>query len=471
MTPLLHHTHLCVHGHFYQPPREDPLTKAIPPEPGAEPFLSWNQRIMEECYRPNAMLGNFSKISFNLGPTLAGWLNRHAPDVLERIVGDENKNFKKFGTGNGLAQPYHHTILPLGDFFEKSIQIAWGIKNFEYYFHHRPEGMWLPETAVDNESLSIMADQGIKFTILAPWQIEVLTGEGGSPARVDLPNGKAITVFPYDSPLSSQVSFDNTSTENAERFSERIASIRLSDDGRRFVLIATDGELYGHHQPFRDMFLSHLLNGASTSRGITPIYPGLWLKDNEVRTVARIRESTSWSCHHGIERWRSECECSSNTSWKPAFTKGLRFLAGEIDRLFKEGCLNAGIDPVSAFEDYIDVELERTTFSQWIRNKAVGVTSVETLDQLHKLFQAQLYRQRMFTSCAWFFGNLERLEPQYALKNAAYATWLIRAVTGTDLSQSCSSLLDDALMPGIKRTAGSDYRQYFEGIEHQLPVD
>jgi alpha-amylase/alpha-mannosidase (GH57 family) len=193
----------CVHGHFYQPPREDPLTGEIPIEPGSAPYRNWNERINAQCYRPNAQLGNFERISFNIGPTLMQWMAKHDPETANLIVHQERKNLERFGFGNALAQPYNHTILPLASLEDKITQVRWGIADFEFRFGHKPEGMWLPETAVDHESLQVLVDNGIQFTILAPWQADTDHLDTSQPYRVNLVSGKDIIVFFYNQDLST----------------------------------------------------------------------------------------------------------------------------------------------------------------------------------------------------------------------------------------------------------------------------
>ena len=258
---------LSIHGHFYQPPREDPITGRIPNEVGAHPYHNWNERIHAECYRPNAELGNFERISFNIGPTLFEWMKKYDPTVHDLIVTQDRVNVQQYGVGNAIAQAYHHTLLPLASREDKVTQIYWGIADFEYRFGRKPQGMWLPETAVDLETLSLLADHGIEFTILAPWQAERDHLDTTEAYRVDLPQGRNITVFFYHSELSSCVSFNPTATANADFFSkDQILTHYLPKKSRsnvpQLLLIASDGELYGHHQQFRDRFLAHLVDGA-----------------------------------------------------------------------------------------------------------------------------------------------------------------------------------------------------------------
>ena len=295
--------YLCIHGHFYQPPRENPFTGAIPREPGAEPFANFNEKINAECYRPNAQLGNFRRISFDTGPTLTGWLAKHDPATLGRIVQSDRWAVRHHGGGLAMAQSYHHTILPLDSERDRRTQVRWGIRDFQYRFGRTPLGLWLPETAVDLSSLEALAAEGIAYTILAPWQAAA-TVEPGQPYTVALPSGRTIAVFFYDRDLSGLISFQPEVSVSAPRFVQEHLLPRYGDGARpRLVLIASDGELYGHHQPFRDLFLHDLFLRRLQPAGIQPISLEGYLRLTPERPVVRPRERTSWSCHHGVERW------------------------------------------------------------------------------------------------------------------------------------------------------------------------
>ncbi|MFI5274892.1 MAG: glycoside hydrolase, partial [Ktedonobacterales bacterium] len=250
------HQFLCLYGHFYQPPRDDPFTRQIAPEPGAAPYANFNEKITAECYQPNAAAGNFAAISFDLGPTLAAWLEHAAPEVYRQILAADRLNVERFGVGNALAQAYNHTILPLATARDKRTQIRWGLDDFAHRFGRRAEGMWLAETAVDEETLAIAAEEGVRYTVLAPWQATEPVNPT-EPYYVRLPNDRTIAVFFYNGPLSGGVSFDWDTTTNADTFVTAYLPHHLSEEKRardedQVVLVATDGELYGHHKPWRD---------------------------------------------------------------------------------------------------------------------------------------------------------------------------------------------------------------------------
>ncbi|MDQ6662476.1 MAG: glycoside hydrolase, partial [Chloroflexota bacterium] len=238
-------TYLCLHGHFYQPPRENPFTGELPLEAGATPFANYNEKITAECYRPNAELGNFEHISYDLGPTLAAWLEQHHPSVYQTIIEADARHRAKFRVGNALAQAYNHTILPLATSRDKRTQIQWGLEDFRHRYGHEAHGMWLAETALDMESLDLMAQAGITYTVLAPWQAATPI-DTTEPYIVRLPEGRSMTVFFYNGPLSGAVSFDAQTTDDADRFvtaslSSQFVTEKIEAGTPQLIVIATDG--------------------------------------------------------------------------------------------------------------------------------------------------------------------------------------------------------------------------------------
>ncbi len=435
---------ICIHGHFYQPPREDPLSGVIPDEQGASPFHNWNERIHEECYRQNAILNNFEKISFNIGPTLFDWLEKHEKGTYDAIITQERNNFAKHGVGNGMAQAYNHVILPLASKRDKVTQIKWGIADFEYRFGHKPLGMWLPETAVDMDTLVFLSDHQIKYTILAPWQIEDFEQiSSDQPYLVELPGDRdPLVVFLYNQALSTSVSFQPEATRNAEYFVDRWILPQFSfNTSDQINIIATDGELYGHHKSFREQFLSHVLNGALNIKDIKITYPGLWLADHHPDQFIQINEYTSWSCHHGILRWMGECGCSPGASWKAPMRWGFERLAEDIDQQYQVFMRHFTRRIWQLRNAYIHVMLGeidlRTLLQDFIE---INLTD-QDLEKIGMILAAQYERQRMFTSCGWFFNNFHRIEPQNNIAYAAQAIWLTSQVTGKDLRPKALSLL------------------------------
>ncbi len=434
---------LCVHAHFYQPIREDPLTGIIPVEPGAHPYANWNELIHETCYKPNAALGNFSRISFDLGPTLSRWMRQYHPEVLNQIVAADRQNVEHYGVGNAIAQPYHHTILPLGKRRDKQTQIRWGIYEFEHTFKHKPQGMWLPETAVDQETLEVLVENGIEFTILAPWQADGKEVDPRKAYQVILPGHRSIKVFFYHSGLSARVSFDPNATENADAFARNFVKPEFfAGDQNQWLMIATDGELYGHHQIFRDKFLSYLLDGSISAQHIETDFPGLQLTQQKVFPVAKIRDNTSWSCHHGVTRWSGVCSCTPNAEWKKPLREALERLSDVVDKIFIEACDGILENAWEARDQYIEVFSGDRKFADWIQALTGSALADEKIKKMEKLFQVQLECQRMFTSCGWFFNELDRIEPRNAVAYAAHAIWLTRQATGIDISAEIRPLLE-----------------------------
>ena len=434
---------LSIHGHFYQPPREDPISGAIPAEHGAAPYRNWNERIHAECYLPNAQLGNFEKISFNIGPTLFSWMKTFDPPASRLIVAQDMANIHQHGVGNAIAQAYHHTILPLASREDKVTQVEWGIADFEHQFGHKPMGMWLPETAVDMETLNVLAEHGIEFTILAPWQAECDRLDVTEPYRVALSAGKSITVFFYHQGLSTGVSFNPHLTVNADEFVRNmVIPMYLAEKEQRgepqLLMIASDGELYGHHQRFRDRFLAHLVNGASSTVGLEKTYPALWLKKYPVQKWVSIREGTSWSCHHGVERWRGECGCTPGDGrWKGYLRQAYNRLAYHLDKVFTDTLVEQKIDPWGLRNSYIHAILGQLTVEELINHSAGHKVDQDSLKRIHLLLEAQRERQRIFTSCGWYFDDFSRIEPRNSVAYAAQAIYLTYRATGVDLGHQC----------------------------------
>lgn len=436
---------ISIHCHFYQPPREDPISGLIPKEYGAAPYRNWNERIYAECYLPNAKLGNFEKISFNIGPTLFSWMKAYDPNVSRLIVTQDLANLKKYGVGNAIAQAYHHTILPLASREDKITQVEWGLADFEYQFGHKPMGMWLPETAVDLETLNILAEHGIEFTILAPWQAECERLDVTEPYKVALSAGKSITVFFYHQGLSTGVSFNPNLTINADEFVRNMVLptyLRQKEEHGepQLLMIASDGELYGHHQSFRDQFLAHLVNGASSSVGLEKTYPALWLKQHPAHKWVSIRESTSWSCLHGIERWRGDCGCTPGDGrWKGYLRQAYNRLSHHLDRVYIETMARYHIEPWKIRNAYIHVMLGQLSVGELVHQFAGRKLNEDCVSQIHILLEAQRERQRIFTSCGWYFDDFSRIEPKNSIAYAAQAIRLTHLATGIDLSMQTSA--------------------------------
>jgi alpha-amylase/alpha-mannosidase (GH57 family) len=433
-----------IHGHFYQPPREDPLTGEIPLEAGAIPYQNWNERIHDHCYRPNALLGNFERISFNMGPTLMDWMAEYDARSLSKIIEQDRWNLERNGVGNAMAQSYHHTILPLATLQDKITQVRWGITDFRHRFGHQPEGMWLPEAGVDLETLSVLAAQGIEYVILAPWQADTDALDPSQPYRVLLPEGRQIVAFFYNQDLSTRISFDPGSTVNADQFivQHLLPKFRSMPDGTpQLVLVASDGELYGHHQPFRDKFLAYLMGGALKNYPVEATYPALWLRQFPVTRTIRIRQPTSWSCLHGVTRWSGVCNCTPHSEWKLPLRQALNAIAEMVDEQYYEVARRFVADPWELRHNYIQVILAEMGLEELIATHATMKLSEANLNQLKLLLAAQFERQRAFTSCGWFFDDFDRIEPRNNVSYAAQAIWLTYQATGVDFAARAAAWL------------------------------
>ncbi|MBU2497431.1 MAG: DUF3536 domain-containing protein, partial [Proteobacteria bacterium] len=352
--------YICIHGHFYQPPRENPWLEAIELQESAHPYHDWNRRITAECYAPNAtsrildergrivqMVSNYAKMSFNFGPTLLAWMEKNVPEVYGAILEADQKTRERYsGHGSALAQAYNHMIMPLANRQDKVTQVRWGIADFEHRFGRRPEGMWLPETGVDLETLDIMAEQGILFTILAQHQAKQVRPIGDKAWRdvgggkidptmsytLRLPSGRAIALFFYDGAISRSVAFEKLLT-NGETFAKRLQGALWDSRGRpQVVHIATDGESYGHHHQFGEMALAYALKAIEAGQLARLTNYGEFLEKHPPAFEVEIFENTSWSCPHGIERWKVHCGCSTGAhpGWKQDWR---RYLREALDRL------------------------------------------------------------------------------------------------------------------------------------------
>jgi alpha-amylase/alpha-mannosidase (GH57 family) len=465
----------CVHGHFYQPPREDPISGKIPIEPGASPFMNWNERIDDQCYRPNARLGNFERISFNIGPTLFHWLEENDADTTHSIIAQERSNYERHGVGNAMAQAYNHAILPLLTRQDKFTQIKWGIAEFEFRFGHKPAGMWLPEAAVDNETLDVLEACDIQFTILAPWQADSSELDVTQPYWVSLPNNRRIAVFFYHQGLSTRVSFDPGATSNADHFlwDTIIPAFQTSstvNGNPQLILVATDGELYGHHQPFRDKFLSYLMTDSYAKSPMELTYPGLWLRDYPPRKAIQIRQNTSWSCHHGLSRWSEECGCTPHSGWKAPLRKAMDQIGRLVDNEFAKFLSEYMIDPWQLRNEYIHVILGKMSAAEFINSMVTRKLDLEEAQQIELLLGAQYERQRMATSCGWYFEDFDRIEPRNNVAYAAQAVWLVYQATGVDIStQALQSLqLVRSWRSGVR--ADSVFKQHLHRAQETVKM-
>jgi hypothetical protein len=463
---------IAVHGHFYQPLREDPFTGIIPEEEGAAPYANFNERITAECYRPNAKAGNFEVMSFNVGPTLASWLEKAHPDVHQYMVEADHLYH------NALAQVYHHTILPLANARDKRTQVLWGVQDFRHRFGHKPCGMWLAETAVDLETLDIMAECGIQFTILSPWQAarEVDMTE---PYLVRLREGRSMTVFFYN-PLSGSVSYSDEATVDANRFAASYQQHYLNREKAaagiaQMTVIATDGELYGHHKTFREKFLSHFLRRSAKAYGLEFCSLERYLDASPATREAEIHERSSWSCCHGIHRWDVGCDCDgtgslSQREWKAPFRQALEYLQESGDALFEKCAGEVLHDLWEARNDYIALRNGWEIPERfWTRHARSSRSDIECIRQAQDLLEAQYYLQAAFTSCGFFFEDLDRIEPRNNIAFARRAISLLWQATGHDVQKDFLKDLQKAKSWRTGRTGADLYHSLPNVPKNLLP--
>jgi alpha-amylase/alpha-mannosidase (GH57 family) len=458
--------YVCVHGHFYQPPRENPYLEAIELQDSAYPYHDWNERITAECYAPNAasrivdsenrilkLISNYAHISFNFGPTLLSWMKEMAPKVYEAILQADKESQQRFsGHGSAIAQGYNHMILPLANRRDKITQVRWGIADFESRFGRKPEGMWLPETAVDTETLEILAEHGIKFTILAPRQAKrvrskrsgryhEVTGSRIDPAHpylAKLPSKKKLSLFFYDGPISQAVAFEGLLSDG-KRFADRLMSgFSNARQFNQLVHIATDGESYGHHHRFGEMALSYALEEIQKNNLAQLTNYGEYLEKNaNEELVVEIVENSSWSCEHGVERWRSDCGCNSgghawNQQWRAPLRAALDWLRERLVPIFESRLSHYIRDPWASRDDYIRVILDRSEASRsaFFADHAVRELNPEEQTTALKLLEMQRHALLMYTSCGWFFDELSGLETVQVIHYAGRALRLAEECSG-----------------------------------------
>lgn len=483
--------YVCVHGHFYQPPRENPWFNIIETEESARPYKNWNYRVGAECYAPNSfarilnedkriveMVNNYSYMSFNIGPTLFQWLQEYDPEVYEAILESDKISRERFnGHGGAIAQIYNHMIMPLANKRDKMTQVKWGIEDFTTRFKRYPEGMWLPETAVDLQTLEALAAEDIKFTILAPHQakgIKLLGSEGwhelksheidtGRAYLCRLPSGNTMNLFFYNGELSHAVGF-GTLLNDGKAFAQRL--IQAGQNKRtegRLVHIATDGETFGHHHRFGEMALAYCFDYIEKSSAEVTVYAD-FLEKFPPEYEVQIHENTSWSCPHGVERWRNDCGCHTgrqsgwHQSWRKPLREAMNWMRDEVNEEFAKEFHDVFKDPWAARDEYIQVILDRSPergsefFMRHMKNYAVG----EPLARAISLMELQLYLMLIFTSCGWFFDDITEIATIQVLRYGVYSIHIAGGLRKTNLEKNLLFFLEQALSNSAEYANGSD---------------
>ncbi len=482
--------YVCIHGHFYQPPRENPWLETVELQDSASPYHDWNERVTAECYAPNAyarfvdgdgrierIVSNYSRISFNFGPTLLSWMKQKWPEIHDAIVAADKDSQKHFsGHGSALAQCYNHLIMPLANRRDKYTQVVWGIRDFSSRFGRQPEGMWLPETAADNESLDVLAELGIKFTILSPHQakrVRALDGknwEDVSGGRLDpsrpylarLSNGRSLALFFYDGPVSQAVAFERLLSDG-QRFAHRLMdAFDGARQGDQLVHLATDGESYGHHHRYGEMALAYALNYLESKQMAQLTVYGEYLEKHPPTQEVEIHQPSAWSCPHGVDRWRQHCGCNSggrpnwNQHWRKPLREALDWLRDQLAPRYEERAKAYFKDPWEARNDYIAVILDRSrdNITRFFDEHAQHVLSEEDQLMAIRLLEMQRHALLMFTSCGWFFDEISGIETVQIIQYAARAIQLANDLLGEDFEPGFLDILGKAR---------SNLREYRDG--------
>ena len=460
---------VCIHGHFYQPPRENAWLETVEIQDSAAPFHDWNERINFECYASNTVArildheryiinitNNYSRISFNFGPTLLSWMEEADPLTYRSIIEADRQSLALFdGHGSAVAQVYGHLIMPLANRRDKETQVKWGIRDFEYRFGRKPEGIWLAETAVDTETLEILADHEIRYTILAPRQAKAFRRIGHDhwqdlphenvdsrrPYLYRLPSGKSINLFFYHGEIAQGVAFKGL-LNNGKNFAHQFINAFDRNNEPQLVHIATDGESYGHHHRFGEMALADALHYIEKNNLATLVNYGQFLDLHPPDHEIQIHENSSWSCVHGIERWRSNCGCNAgggpgwNQAWRGPLRDTLNWLRDKLIPIFEKETEGLLKDPWAARNDYIDVILDRKNednIQNFLERHTVLPPDKKQKTKILRLLEMQRQTMQMFTSCGWFFDEISGIETNQILQYANRAIYYTRQVTGIEL--------------------------------------
>ena len=446
---------LAIHGHFYQPPRENPWTGEIPEQPSAAPSHDWNERVHRECYRPNAFaripvvsegeenqgeetVNNFERLSFDVGPTLLQWMEKADAETYARILDADRSSLDRLGHGNAIAQSYHHTILPLSPSHDVRTQVRWGLADFRFRFGREPEGMWLPETAANDDTLATLIEEGIAFTILAPQQASrwrepdgrwIQTAEQPIDPRRPYRyfhrdgSGRSLILFFYDGEIARKIAFERAGS-SGEGF---VDLFELKAEEGLLVHAATDGETYGHHHTFSELGLAYALFVEAEKRELEVTNYATYLEDTEVAHEAAIwrGEGTAWSCAHGIGRWVRDCGCSTggeegwNQRWRGPLRAALDVAKRAADEIFERVGGTLLNDPWKARDDYVDVVLGAVDEEAFVARHAAGPVDEAVIGQAITLMELQRNAMSMYTSCGWFFNDVGGIETVQVLRYAA----------------------------------------------------
>jgi alpha-amylase/alpha-mannosidase (GH57 family) len=486
---------ICLHGHFYQPPRENPWIEEIEVQDSAAPFHDWNARVSAECYGPNGaarlksahgritdIVNNYRHVSFNFGPTLLSWMEEHAKEAYRTILEADAFSVSARGHGNAIAQAYNHAILPLCSPRDRRTQIRWGIADFRRRFRRAPEGLWLPETAADLATLRDLAGEGIRFTVLSPYQAmrvrpphgAWIDAQGGRfdptrPYRVRLGDGKEMVVFFFDGPIARAVAFEDGLRSADELVGRLLGGLDAGREHDEVLTVAVDGETFGHHKKGGDEVLAAALRKLSSRDDLQLVNLAQALELVPAEWEAEIVEGSSWSCSHGVERWRSDCGCQANGQpgdrqhWRAPLRVALDWLRDELARIFEGEGRGLFRDPWEARDDFIALVSDpgRNAAAAFIERHAAVEPDEHLVATALKLLEMQRQSMLMYTSCGWFFSEISGLETVQILKYAARALQLAHEVAGRELETRFKQELSRA--PSNRAGVG-DGAQIFDEI-------
>jgi alpha-amylase/alpha-mannosidase (GH57 family) len=473
---------VCIHGHFYQPPRENPWLEDLEREPSAAPHHNWNSRIAEECYTPNAwarildgqgrvvrLYDNYTRLSFNVGPTLATWLARHVPETLDAMVAADLDSVARLGQGNAIAQVYNHAIMPLCNQRDKYTQVRWGLRSFERTFGRRSRGIWLAETAIDADTMEVLADEGVEFTILSPFQARRFRVDGGEwtdcgqgtiptgrAYRYVTKSGRSVAVFFYDGGLARGIAFERLLGDAGHvvdaidrAFRGRVAP----PDEPWLVHTATDGESYGHHFRFGDMALAAAFARLDARDDVEVVNYATFLDRFGCRGEVELHPVSAWSCAHGVGRWERDCGCRMNPDptwnqrWRTGFRAALQTLRDGLATVYEHAAAPLLTDPWAARDAYIDVVedagLDVSTTDRFFVERARHPLADIERQRALRLLELQRCALLMFTSCGWFFDDISGQESVILLRYAARALSLLAELDADEAARLERRFLDD----------------------------
>ncbi len=494
--------YITIHGHFYQPPRENPYLNTIERQPSASPFHNWNERIYHECYRTNVfarifndqgeivgIVNNFEYLSFNIGATLMSWLENYDLEVYQKIIeADQKSSLRLNGHGNAIAQVYNHIILPLANERDKYTQIRWGKEDFRKRFGRETEGMWLAETAVDLATIKALIDENIKFIILAPTQAykcrEIATEENSSqewftvaggqidptrPYRCYINDTEYIDIFFYDGPISGDIGFGDVLNSSANFVSRLKLAIRGDHRTSQIISVGTDGETFGHHKRDREKCLAYALTKEFPAQNWTVTNFAHYLSINPPTWEVQLKPVTAWSCSHGVGRWQDDCGCGGGDGiqlkWRRPLREALNWLRDELIKVYEDKGYQFFHNPWDARNDYIKVILHRNSevIQDFLNNHANHSLNAEENIDAFRLLEMQRNALLMFTSCGWFFEEISRPEGTQILRYAARALELAGEIAGIQLEKEFLVHLTKAPSNSSKFANGAE-------IYHKLVV-